>query len=767
MSKRSRRRKRHLREKKEQSLPALLSSGEQAFKQADYRAAVVAWEKVLAKGETSDQLQAALAEAYFRRAFSRPDFRVEDFQQAVKYRPTEARYRYHLALAQHRQGELSRAEPLYRQLLAEQPPYRRAAVPLAQLLIERKKSLRDDEVWNHLDPAEQRWLIGAEAIIQRKATSTLAGLLATTDDKVWSGLLALALAARAKGWTKNQTEIRSVLQQALAAATQSAATQGVIHYYLGLLAAADGKFDQAVTDWQIAQQQGFDSGPLRHNLAMVAYRQVNRLWQAGQPLEALMLLDQTSNISVADPKLVDFRTQLGWEAGYQAAQQNDWTQALACWQAIETIDSTDRPLRYNLALAYQQTEHYWQAAQQWREVLRRRPRKADHPDALTEHQVTRIWEEVADNYRRAEDYEEAIKTYRTAIKWAPDNIDLRLKYVDALQTEGRWQAAENELNRVLEQHPDHVPALTSLAESYAEDFFPDRAIEIWQRILALEPQHPFAGQQVATLFIKKADRFLRWGETETALEIFQQGLEIVPNSAPLYGAMGTAYIDLDEYPKARQAFEQALAFNPNDLQINYMIYLTWLEADSQPDLIESLEQVKSLPEKTPASFFFELFDHTLDYAFDDLAMSLLTWIEQRYGTDKEARLDLALRYMAFDQDNQAIAMLRRLIHDEPDYLDAQLHLGGVYYRIGQTRLAKRHWSKAEAQARQINDQAFLMRLRVLKDELMHGLSGPDHFFDMLRRMPPDELERFLIETNAPPEIIEIIQDLDLGQRKKM
>jgi len=118
--------------------------------------------------------------------------------------------------------------------------------------------------------------------------------------------------------------------------------------------------------------------------------------------------------------------------GYATAQQGQWDQALAYWQAVEKAGDESRQLLLNLALAYQKTGRHFEAAEYWRELLHRCPRKASHPEAMNDEQVARIWQNVADNYNMAGDYDEAVSTYKNALKWSPDNIGLRLKSVEAL-----------------------------------------------------------------------------------------------------------------------------------------------------------------------------------------------------------------------------------------------------------------------------------------------------------------------------------------------
>ena len=78
------------------------------------------------------------------------------------------------------------------------------------------------------------------------------------------------------------------------------------------------------------------------------------------------------------------------------------------------------------------------------------------------------------------------------------------------------------------------------------------------------------------------------------------------------------------------------------------------------------------------------------------------YVEDRYAGDEWTLVELALRYVDLDQDARAVSILRGILKDHPKHIDANMQLGTIYYRMGQTRLGKRHWQAAETQARQEN-----------------------------------------------------------------
>jgi tetratricopeptide (TPR) repeat protein len=533
--------------------------------------------------------------------------------------------------------------------------------------------------------------------------------------------------------------------------------RSVARYYLGSLAATAGQTEVALTHWQAAQAEGLDSHHLRYNLSALAYEQAIKAQQAGQPHKAVEWLDQVRVSGDNRAEVSEFYHNLKWELGYTAAQKGDWPQALFYWQQVEQAGDDSRKLTLNLALAYQNQARYWEAAEHWRTLLRRRPRRADHPDALTDPQVARIWQNIAENYSQAEDYEEAIKTYKNAVKWAPDNIDLRLQLVEAYQSEGRWQAAENELNRILAKNPDHVPALTLLAESYSNDYFPGQARKLWLRILELEPDNPIARQQLAHSYVEEGSRYTLWGDYQRALNTFNEGLKQAPGNQQLLTMIGGTYADWGKFKEARQYLEQARAINPNDLQTLHTIFMIWLSHKAIPEVQQTLEHIKAVSGPVPGGLFLDLFERCHQYNQAAEAEKILAFTKERYAEDDELMIGVAVGYSHLDQDNRAASILRSVLQNNPTHIEANIQLGIVYYHLDQTRLAKRHWDKAETQARKENNQMLVYKIKLIKDDFLYDKAPPSSPRELLKNLPPQLLEEML--KDAPPEVAAMLRNM--------
>ena len=165
-----------------------------------------------------------------------------------------------------------------------------------------------------------------------------------------------------------------------------------------------------------------------------------------------------------------------------------------------------------------------------------------------------------------------------------------------------------------------------------------------------------------------------------------------------------------------------MAINPNDLATLYTIFLVWLEHDLEPYLSQSLDRLKAVPGAVPSNLFLDLVSRCFDLEQDDYAKLLLEYVETQYPDDEKALVAVALHYADRDEEKHAVSILRRILKNNPDHAEASLRLGSIYYKIGQTRLANRHWDRAEQQARKENDQILLYDLKLAKDVWVHGIS---------------------------------------------
>jgi tetratricopeptide (TPR) repeat protein len=717
----------------------LRSQGKSAFDQEDYTSAIQIWEK--ARGMAVDDesatasLTAALAEAYFRRGVTSPSPDLDDLVQAAALVPDDPRFSYHLARARQQQGQWDDAIARYRQLLAQDPPYARAAFPLAVALTLRREDVVADPVWGRLSPSERDRLIGAQTLAKRRRSAGSLRVLHQEGDALWAGLAGVAL---------RLPDAAIALQTALDDPDLPATAAAVVHHYLGVLAWQQDDHAQALVHWQTAYESGLETSWLHQNMVGAFERMALACLgngsqemedaaagadsqMADRVAEALRLADQGLRLAPDDPGLLEIKRYASFHLGYAAAMAGQWPTALDHWRAAQRADDSSRALLTNMAVAYEKLEKYAQSADLWRQVIRRRPRKADAPGALDDKQLARMWRHVAQNYRKAGDYEEATRAYRNALKRDPSNIDLQLDLVESLMADGRAVAASTVVNGVLATQPDHVEALAWQAQVFEQGLYLEAAQTTWQRVLALDPQHPHARQHLAHLHEYDGDRERRKNNFEEAIAAYQKGLEYTPGNVRLYTSIGRCYAQMQDPERAHQQFELAVHKEPHNLEAYYWAIQAWLQLDNWRNAQALLEEVQVMEPPPQIGFYLDLSSYCRRLDRITWAKDILEWVEGRYPDNPQVLTQMGITLQENDEAEPAVACFQRAIELDPNLAEAHIQLG-VYYLsvVRQPHMAERHLNEAERIGRESDDVVTRFQVRAIRDRFGDAGGGSDN-----------------------------------------
>jgi tetratricopeptide (TPR) repeat protein len=721
---RSGRRKKH----SAQSSAALERNGLKAFQSADYDRAIDAWER--AAEQTPDRMPtAALAEAYFRRGLkhlraSDLEASLADLQHAAELEPGDPCYAHHLGLAAFRLGVLDRAIRSFAVARRGGTEFvARAAYPLALALLARGDDPSTHAVWSALSEREQAMLRHATAFRRRPYD------LPSDAPTLWRALSALDGGDREGA--------RRALERVLGAAP-TPLERSVAHYYLGVLAAEAEHWEETARHWNVALAAGYDSPWLEENVAELYHRLAEDRLQGEDVEGALQAAAEALRLKPGDSRLQELVSQAYQREAYQAASQSRWEAALDRWQEANEIGGSSFRLAYNLALAHEHAEEWVMAGETWREALRRRPRRADHPDAITDEEVARLWRRAAEAYDRAGEYEEAVDVYRQALKWNPDDLQTRMALAEGLLNDGRWIAAQNELDRILERDPDHIPALLRIGEAIAANEYwwqRSAAPSYWRRVLELDPDNASARQSLVDFFQDQAEDWAHWGNYALAIEPLEQALELQPHNGRTLATLGTCYLGMDDEDRAQSYFERALAEDPQNLEVYHTILQGWLGQDDPDRAGETMARAEAAIEDVPSAFYISEAALCLQSDYDELARP---WLERAVATAPPGEPVLAMigeMAMMAEAPDIAREYLERAI-------EANQARGLAYMVLGVLSVltdhdldaANKHWRRAEQIARKEDDAALMERIDIartffsappgLLSLLGQGLFGP-------------------------------------------
>jgi tetratricopeptide (TPR) repeat protein len=517
---------------------------------------------------TSAAARHVVIEAHFRvaAAASDPSTRLHHLDAALQLAPEEARLRYHRALTLWELGRMPEALPELKGLEAQH--VRRPGVAfLCQLACAATGQPWSDQ---GLSAVEANTVHILQAMLRGTKTAALlkqAEHMALLGDKpeLWHTLLHMIDRPKSAPAARLQA-----LVDGLALAGGSA----VMPYYLGVVALRKGDVQTAQSTWRLAAEAGMATPWFVENRLHLLRAQAHALGQGGRWHELIELLQAHRVTETPDAVLAEMLAVAHTHLGYAAAQAQDWSNAARHWQEAATR-SASRQLFQNLALAEEALGRWRSAAEAWREMVRRRPRKSDHPDALSEAQTAALWRHVAECYEHVEEVTEMLTCLKNAAKYAPEDLELRVKIADVSRQVGRDEAAENELERVLALNTQYVPALVRLGALYEERGDRD-PMAIWRRVLAVEPHHAEAREALAQLYVKKVqeespqygwlDRLRRRSEKEK-IALLHEGLRELPGHPALLLALGEQHVALGKSKDARAYYTQAWEAAPQQASV--------------------------------------------------------------------------------------------------------------------------------------------------------------------------------------------------------
>jgi tetratricopeptide (TPR) repeat protein len=686
---------------------------------------------------TSQVAQELQAEAYFRKAMlsEQANQRLQHLDAALKHAPNAPRLHFHRGIVL---WQLERLPEAVTELdtAAHREPQRPGLAYLRQLA-----HLAAGQPWDAagLSPAEANTLRLIQGLVQPEAPAqplSITEPLLGKGTEMWQAL----------------AEMRSNPAVAPGALLKVATDQNarkpisrLLHYYRGVAAMRQEERDVARAAWLTAQAAGLATPWLDDNLTALLRQQAVELAQEGRWQEVVTLIGRLSP-TAEDRILAETAGLAYYHLGYAAAQEGKWQAAVEQWRKAEKLDG-NRYVAQNLALAEEALNHWTQAAEAWRDMVRRRPRKADHPDYLTDVQVAALWSHAAECYEKTDDTNEIVVCLKNAVKHAPDDAALRLRLVDMLMELDRGDSAETELLELLELEPQNVEALTRLASLY-EGWWDRDPAAIWKRVLAANPEHAEAREALADKYIEKARaespraRFLLFGggSEKEKIKLLEEGLQELPGHPKLLLELGTLYVRANNHKQGRAYLLQAYHAAPGDTRIVSSALHELLHARAGDAVEELLPAVRQIEGLLPGFWLDQgqmvlgcKLDEAWAVRFFDEAVALAgrPWVQ-----DTLASLLLQVYEVAYEKGAKALARSyqQRIQTEVPnsgavEYLEAHR----LHHEELNVRAALNMLRKAIQIARRANDTGVLKLAEGIQSVLTMGAQGLD-FEAFLRQM---------------------------------
>ena len=245
------------------------------------------------------------------------------------------------------------------------------------------------------------------------------------------------------------------------------------------------------------------------------------------------------------------------------------------------------------------------------------------------------------------EYEGALESYLLAVELDPDNEELNFRIAMGLLRQKRTKEAIRIIEAVLERDPESSHALSVLAMSYRIAEQPELAKEAYERLLKIDKSDPLPYLDYAAFYVLQ-------GDMDEARRILELGVREVKKPLDLYLNLSRIYVE-DAHRASTD--EEAYAFR--EKATGY------------------LEQAVKLEGKN-RELLFRIGDLYILNNQHDKAMKHFRTIEKEFPDDLGTKQELALRFLAAGDFDEAIATLESISKDQPSNPQVYYYLGELY-----------------------------------------------------------------------------------------
>ncbi|MCY3778908.1 MAG: tetratricopeptide repeat protein [Chloroflexi bacterium] len=187
----------------------------------------------------------------------------------------------------------------------------------------------------------------------------------------------------------------------------------------------------------------------------------------------------------------------------------------------------------------------------------------------TNPRFTPLYATLARAYVDSERWADGLEAGERGLSIAADDADVVRAYAYALQSVGSYDEAANTLQRAIELRPSYLPIHFELAGLYLARDEDQSAIDIYNRILSLDPRN-------ARAMLRLCLAYRKVGEFSRALGFCEDSVTNNPSDAEAHFQLGLLYYRERLFEKSRDAFETCLQYDDGfyDLSCRYRLGLS-------------------------------------------------------------------------------------------------------------------------------------------------------------------------------------------------
>jgi tetratricopeptide (TPR) repeat protein len=190
---------------------------------------------------------------------------------------------------------------------------------------------------------------------------------------------------------------------------------------------------------------------------------------------------------------------------------------------------------------------------------------------------------------RLKRFDQAAKVFDRSLALAPGNERERQLLASLQLMSGKPKEALATLAPLLGSGAPDVATLELASAAYEDDHKTDRAVDLLQRAISLDPSN-------VNLYLDFANLSCVHQSFQVGIDVVNDGINLQPTAAPLYFARGVLLVQVGKYDQAQSDLEKAYALDPNQ---SLSVAAQGLAAVNANDLDRALATVQASLIKKP------------------------------------------------------------------------------------------------------------------------------------------------------------------------
>ncbi len=268
---------------------------------------------------------------------------------------------------------------------------------------------------------------------------------------------------------------------------------------------------------------------------------------------------------------------------------------------------------------------------------------------------------------------EADKSFIKALKFNPENKEIRIEYGNYLVNQRKFFVAIEQFGKVLESDINDLTALQKMAEI-------SLLLRRWNDVIIYSKK--IYGQnkdgETAYMLAKSYYELENYG---LAKQYLNETLLAEPTNITAVTLLGKVLIELSDYKQAVAVYNKTLQLNPNNKQLIYELGLLHYTLGNQKEAVKYFELAAEKGFKTDLNYSENLGLALLSFDVERGVKVLNTVLENKPG-NPEILFQVAQAYFKTEKFEAAANTYLKIFENDPSHTRALFMTGVAYQKMG-------------------------------------------------------------------------------------